>query len=113
MTNIDLVKRMKATLSMSVISHGSSGMEYSVAERQFKEAIDRIKELEATDVAACYAQSVYVKQQEEITALKAKLARVEEELRWSKKDAGFYHSCALSGEVPKDGSQPSALKEQT
>jgi len=67
------------------------------------DAIERIEDLEELET----------QQADYIIHLEDKLARVEEELRWSKKDAGFYHSCALSGEVPKDGSQPSTLKEQT
>jgi hypothetical protein len=42
----DLVKRMKATLGMNVISPGSSADEYRVAAWQFAEAMDRIAELE-------------------------------------------------------------------
>lgn len=41
----DLVKRMKATLGMGVISDGDR-YERAVAETQFAEAIARIKELE-------------------------------------------------------------------
>ena len=34
------------------------------------------------------------------------------ELEAAKRDAAFYRSCALSGEVPKAGSEPSAILKQ-
>jgi hypothetical protein len=40
----------------------------------------------------------------EIPALQAKLDGANQ-------DIGFYKCCALSGEVPKEGSQPSALDD--
>jgi len=39
----DLIKRMKATLRMGVISSGSTSHEYAIAESQFKEAADALE----------------------------------------------------------------------
>ena len=47
-----------------------------------------------------------------IDSLEKLLSEVERERDEAHEDACFYKSCALSGEVPAEGSQPSAKKEK-
>jgi len=54
------------------------------------------------DIAAAYKWAL-----EDRQWLEAENARLNTELKLSKKDAAFYKSCALSGEAPLPGSAPS------
>ena len=40
------------------------------------------------------------------------IAELEAKLELAQKDAAFYRCCALSGEVPTDGSEPSAQESE-
>lgn len=46
-----------------------------------------------------------------IAELEAENARLKAELEGARRDAAFYRSCAMSGEVPEPGSEPSAAMQ--
>lgn len=50
----------------------------------------------------------YLEQQ--LEAQRKELEALRAESEWVRKDSAFYRCCALSGEVPKVGSEPSASK---
>ena len=56
---------------------------------------------QAEDTLSNYAQS--------LSFVADYIEELEAELEEVRKDAAFYRCCALSGEVPEEGSQPSAL----
>lgn len=47
-----------------------------------------------------------------IQRLEAENEALQIELDYAHKDACFYKSCALSGEVPREGAQPSSIAEK-
>jgi hypothetical protein len=56
---------------------------------------DAIETLEAADA--------------EIAALRERVAELERSLSAAQQDRAFFRCCALSGEVPAEGAEPSAL----
>lgn len=81
-------------------------------DEEFEEAGKRLAELEQAEKELGETQLLLIEEQERNQRLIQCLAEVEQERDEAHEDACFYKSCALSGEVPIEGSQPSAKNEK-
>lgn len=70
-----------------------------MSNEDFREAAARASRGYATDIGKAERGLVWAQQE---------IERLEAELGLARQDAAFYKCCALSGEVPEDGVEPSA-----
>ena len=79
-----------------------------VCRRITSENKHRIKELDAENVKLRICLWNLAADPDHVKGMANRIEQLQAQVDALQKDVGFYKCCALSGEIPKEGSQPSA-----